>query len=56
MTDKEFLESICAQIEKTEQQLENEYGSMRTIDELIQNGEMPDCYKEARRRLEALQP
>lgn len=53
MNDLEFLEDLKDYIERSEEQIESEWGEMRSAEKLIADGDMPDVYAEVLRRIEA---
>ena len=54
-TDLEFLTAIRSYVENVEQLMEGEWGTCRSISQLIKDGEMPQpLYSEIIRRIAAL--
>ena len=53
MKDKEFLLTLREYIETIEVQVDGEWGSCRSLDELINENHMPDIYAEVLRRIAA---
>ncbi len=52
-TERAFLESVKEYIREMEDRCESEWGSNRTLQELIDAGTMPDLYSQVLRRLES---
>ena len=53
MEDRQFLQQLREYIEMAQVQLEAEFGSGRSLQELIRSGDMPLVYGEVLRRLYA---
>ena len=53
MDDKTFLEQIKLYIENAEETIDGEWGSARSLAQLIREEEMPELYHEVLRRLDA---
>jgi hypothetical protein len=53
MGDKEFFTAVRRYIEDAERKIDAEWGSCRSLEELILAGEMPDLYAEVLRRIGA---
>ena len=51
MNDKDFLLKLKEYIETSEKKIENEWGTCRSVKELIKDGEMPEIYFEVLNRL-----
>ena len=51
MEDNEFLFALRKYIEMVQVQLESEFGSGRSLEELIAENDMPEIYAEVLRRL-----
>jgi len=56
MDDKTFLEQIKLYIENAEETIDGEWGSARSLAQLIREEEMPELYHEVLRRLDAQRP
>jgi len=52
MEDKQFLQEVREYIEAAELRFEGEWGIGRRLPQLIEEGLMPDLYKEVLRRIE----
>lgn len=54
MQELEFLQSLKSYIKRMEAMQEQEWGSCRPLEELIETGDMPEVYKEVVKRLSDL--
>lgn len=51
MSDEEFLLAVRGYIEGVEETMDSDWGSGRSLDELIAENRMPDLYAEVLRRI-----
>lgn len=54
MIELEFLTEVRDYIEASEKTLEEEFGSGRSLEQVIEDGHMPDVYEKVLRRIAAM--